>query len=116
MGSVLLVDDDPGFRAIARRVLVARGLTVVAEAETVAEAMEAAHAHRPTSALVDVQLPDGNGIELARDLLALPWRPRVLLTSANPAAARAAAFHGFGDDAFVAKDDLPSASLGTLLA
>jgi hypothetical protein len=31
--------------------------------------------------LVDAELPDGDGITLARELAALPWRPRIVLTS-----------------------------------
>ena len=39
------------------------------------------------AALVDVDLPDGNGIALAHELTALPWRPRVVLTSVDAEAA-----------------------------
>src|ERR671931_556203 len=85
--AVLVVDDDPVFRSLARRMLIADGLVVVGEADSVASAMTAAHALRPAAVLVDVGLPDGNGIALARRLTALPWRPRVVLTSTDPDAA-----------------------------
>src|SRR5829696_7941952 len=75
-GSVLIVDDDQVFRGLARRMVVAAGLAVVAEASTVAEALAAAGRTRPDAALVDVGLPDGDGVALARELSALPWRPR----------------------------------------
>jgi CheY-like chemotaxis protein len=78
-GAVLVVDDDPVFRSLARRTLIAEGLVVVGEAESVATAMAAAHALRPDAVLVDVGLPDGDGVALARALTALPWRPRVVL-------------------------------------
>ena len=45
--SVLLVDDDPAFRALARRMLIAAGLGVVAEASTVADATAAARDLKP---------------------------------------------------------------------
>jgi DNA-binding NarL/FixJ family response regulator len=106
--SVLVVDDDPMFRALAARMLAAGGLEVVAEAESVAAALAAAHAHRPDAALVDVGLPDGDGVALAKELLALPWRPRVLLTSTDPDAARRADVRAMGADAFVPKDELPA--------
>ena len=73
--SVLVVDDDAIFRALARRMLGDCGLAVVGEAETVAAGMAAASELRPDAALVDVGLPDGDGIALARELAALPWRP-----------------------------------------
>jgi hypothetical protein len=40
-GAVLVVDDDAGFRRVARRLLTARGLDVVAEAATAGEALVA---------------------------------------------------------------------------
>ena len=76
-GAVLVVDDDPVFRDLARRIITACGLIVVGEACTVAAAIEAADTLRPDAALVDVGLPDGDGIALAERLAALPWRPRV---------------------------------------
>ena len=65
--------------------------------------------------LVDVGLPDGDGISLARELAALPWRPRVVLTSTDAEAATATDVRGSGAEAFVPKDELPSAELGDLL-
>jgi DNA-binding NarL/FixJ family response regulator len=115
-GSVLLVDDDAVFRELARRMLRATGLVVVAEAETVAAAIAAAHAVKPDAALVDVGLPDGDGIALAGELTALPWRPRVVLTSTDPDAATPEDVRRSGAGAFVAKDELPNAPLRQLLA
>ena len=114
--SVLVVDDDPVFRGLARRMLAAGGLVVVGEAETVATAIAAAMELRPAAALVDVGLPDGDGIALARELSALPWRPRIVLTSTDPDAASADDVTSSGAAAFVAKDELPNAPLRRLLA
>jgi two-component system nitrate/nitrite response regulator NarL len=109
-GSVLIVDDDPAFRRLAVRLLTDAGLTVVAEADTAAAALAAARATRPDGVLVDLGLPDRDGRDLAAELTALAWAPRVLLTSA----------HADGGDAgaalpFVPKDLLPSAPLPALL-
>jgi CheY-like chemotaxis protein len=114
-GSVLVVDDDPIFRGLARRMLSAGGLVVVAEADTVAAAMEVVEALRPDAVLVDVGLPDGDGITLAHHLSSLPWRPRVLLTSTDPDAASSADVRWSGAGGFVAKHELPNAPLQTLL-
>jgi DNA-binding NarL/FixJ family response regulator len=103
VGAVLVVDDDPVFRSLARRMLRAAGLNVVGEAETVAAAIAVAHQVRPEAALVDVGLPDGDGITLAGLLTALPLGLRVVLTSTDP-------------DAASAKDELPNAPLKQLLA
>jgi DNA-binding NarL/FixJ family response regulator len=114
-GGVLVVDDDERFRSLARRMLLAGGLDVVGEAESVATAMAAAHALRPNAVLVDVGLPDGDGIALARELTALPWRPRVVLTSTDPQAASERVVRAAGAHAFVPKDELPNAPLERLL-
>src|SRR4051812_22939814 len=82
--SVIVVDDDPAFRGLVVRMLARMGFEVVGQAGTVAEAERAAAELRPDAALVDVGLPDGNGLVLARTLAALPWRPRVVLTSTDP--------------------------------
>jgi CheY-like chemotaxis protein len=114
--SLLVVDDDPGFLSLATRVLESIGGQVVATAEDVPEAIEAANATRPEAALVDVGLPDREGIDLAYELAALPWRPRVVLTSTD-----ADAVLGIdGPDGrpklpFVPKEDLANATLGALL-
>jgi DNA-binding NarL/FixJ family response regulator len=114
-GGVLVVDDDPVFRGLAARTLNASGLVVCGEAGSVEAALAAAHALRPEAALVDVGLPDGSGIDLARALTALPWRPRVVLTSTDPEVVRPAQVRDVGAQAFVVKDELPNASLEQLL-
>jgi DNA-binding NarL/FixJ family response regulator len=115
-GSVLVVDDDPAFRRLAARVLAAFDLGVVGEAASVAAALAAAAALQPGGVLVDVGLPDGDGIALAAQLVALPWRPRVVLTSTDAEAASAGDVERSGASAFVPKDQLPNAALGELLA
>jgi DNA-binding NarL/FixJ family response regulator len=114
-GTVLVVDDDPLFRTLARRALFGDGLVVVGEADSVATATAAAQSLRPDAVLVDIGLPDGDGIALARELTALPWRPRIVLTSTDPDAATPDDIRSSGAIAFVAKVDLPNAPLERLL-
>jgi CheY-like chemotaxis protein len=114
-GSVLVVDDDPAFRRLAPRILEPFGLAVAGEADSAAAAISAAGLLRPDAVLVDVGLPDRDGVALARELSALPWRPRVVLTSSDAEAATASEVRSCGATAFVPKDELPSAALGDLL-
>jgi DNA-binding NarL/FixJ family response regulator len=114
-GRVLVVDDDPGFRGLAARIIEAGGLVVVGEADTVATALTFAKKLRPEAALVDVGLPDGDGLALARELSALPWSPRVVLTSTDPEAASADDVKQAGAEAFIPKDELPHAPLRRIL-
>jgi DNA-binding NarL/FixJ family response regulator len=114
-GSVLVVDDDAAFRGLAQRVLAGFDLAVIGEAGTVAAALVAAARLRPTAVLVDVGLPDGDGVALARELVALPWHPRVVLTSSDAGAAGAQDVARSGAAAFVPKDQLPNTALDRLL-
>ena len=81
--SALLVDDDPTFLSLAERILAGMGAEVVATAADPAGALEAANATRPDAVVVDVGLPDREGIDLAYQLAALPWSPRVVLVSTD---------------------------------
>lgn len=115
-GSVLVVDDDPTFRRLAERLLRASDLDVAGIAGTAAEAISAAHAVRPDGALIDVDLPDGNGVALAAELGRLPWQPKVVLTSVDPHAVHEDDVRRCGASAFVGKAELPNAPLDRLLA
>jgi DNA-binding NarL/FixJ family response regulator len=114
--SVLVVDDDPQFREVARRLLAVGGLTVVGEADSVAAAHAAPVRLQPAAVLVDVELPDGDGVALARELAAMPWRPRVLLTSIDGDITTAEEARNAGAHAFITKANLPDAPLADQLA
>ncbi len=67
--TVFLVDDHEVVRRGVRDLLESTGdVTVVGEAGSVAEALERVPAAAPDVAVLDVQLPDGTGIELCREL------------------------------------------------
>lgn len=112
--SVLVIDDDVAFRGLARRMLADCGLTVVGEAGTAAEGSAAAMRLRPVAALVDVMLPDGDGVALATELAGLPWAPRVLLTSSAADLADVEVDRS-GAVGFLPKQELPNAPLDRLL-
>jgi DNA-binding NarL/FixJ family response regulator len=114
--SVLVVDDDPAFRDLAGDVLAAAGLTVVGQADSVATGLAAAIELTPDVALIDIDLPDGDGITLARALSELPVRPRVLLTSVDGGAAGPEEVQKAGAIAFVHKSDLTGRQLRKLFA
>ena len=113
--SVVVVDDDPEFRRLASWLLADSGLTVVGEADSVATAVASARRLQPSAVLVDVELPDGDGITLARELAALPWHPRVVLTSVDGDIITLEQARNAGARAFVHKAELPEARLAQLL-
>jgi CheY-like chemotaxis protein len=86
--SVLVVDDDPAFRVLAARILGDIGFEEITATGDAATALTQAEAKRPGAALVDVGLPDRDGIDLAFQLAALPWSPQVVLTSSDSDAGR----------------------------
>jgi DNA-binding NarL/FixJ family response regulator len=92
------------------------GAEVVATASDAQAAIEAANETRPDAALVDIGLPDRDGIDLARELAALPWGPRVVLMSTDKDAINAIATRpGCGELPFVPKEELASGRLADLL-
>ena len=110
--SILIVDDDPAFLGLATCVLEGMGIAVVARVLDAASAVPAAEATRPNGALVDVGLPDRDGVDLAYELAALPWKPTVVLTSADADAGRAIRLApGRPRIPFVPKDQLTNGML-----
>jgi DNA-binding NarL/FixJ family response regulator len=80
--SVFLVDDHEIFRRGIRALLAHEpDIEVVGEAETAAAALARMPAVRPDVALLDVRLPDGNGISVCREICsALPKTACLMLT------------------------------------
>jgi DNA-binding NarL/FixJ family response regulator len=77
---VVVVDDHPIWRSALVRDLEAAGLTVVGEADSVAKARNVVKATRPDVVLLDLQLPDGSGVEVTA---AVPEGTHVLVLSAS---------------------------------
>ena len=80
---VFLVDDHEVVRrGVADLLEEAENLTVIGQASSVSQALARIPALRPDIAVLDVRLPDGNGVELCRELRsALPDLNCLMLTS-----------------------------------
>jgi DNA-binding NarL/FixJ family response regulator len=113
--SVLIVDDHPEFRAIARVLLEDAGYLVTGEADGVAGALAAVAAQPPDVVLLDVQLPDGNGLELASKLSRECDRAAVVLVSSREAEDYGPRVAGCGARGFISKSRLSSATLASVL-
>lgn len=102
--SVMIVDDHEVVRrGIAEVVERADGMTVVAEAGSVADGIRRASLVRPKVMLVDLQLPDGTGIDLMLAVReALPSARAIVLTSFDDDDALAAALDA-GASAYLLK-------------
>ena len=113
--SVLVVDDNPGFRARARRWLEAGGFVVVAEAGDGAAGLEAVRAHRPDVVLLDVHLPDVSGLEVAERLAQEPDGPSVVLTSTRDASDFGDRIERSGACGFLPKSELSGEAVAALV-
>lgn len=113
---VLIVDDHAGFRATARRLLQGEGYEVVGEAGDAAAAIAAARETRPGLVLLDVQLPDGDGFELAERLVALDPEVQVVLTSSRDAEDFGRYVEASAARGFVPKAELSGPTLAALLS
>ena len=113
--AILVVDDHDGFRVFARRMLEAAGFTV-AEAATGTQATEAALLVRPRLVLLDIQLPDVDGFEVARRLATqAPGGPVIVLTSTREASDYGGLIAASPAAGFLPKDQLSGAALRQFL-
>jgi DNA-binding NarL/FixJ family response regulator len=79
----VIVDDNPGFLDAAANFLDHHGLTVVGVASTIAEALSCVTQLRPDVAVVDINLGDESGFDLAEQLAGGAASPPVILTSTH---------------------------------
>jgi two-component system, NarL family, nitrate/nitrite response regulator NarL len=113
--TVLVVDDHP---------IVRRGMTALLqheawvagtiEADTVAGALALARAHRPGVAVLDLNLPDGDGIALTSELIQLLPGCSVLILTMNADPERARAALAAGAAGFLLKETDPAVVVGAL--
>jgi DNA-binding NarL/FixJ family response regulator len=113
--TVLIVDDHAGFRHAARALLEADGYRVVGESATGGEGLAAAELLRPDLVLLDVGLPDIDGIEVTRRL-SLVGGPMVVLTSSRDASDYPPHFDHCGARGFIPKAELSGQALAALAA
>jgi DNA-binding NarL/FixJ family response regulator len=100
--TVLIVDDHAAFRASARALLQA-------------EAVEAVAVLRPEIVLLDIQLPDLDGLAVAEELAAAPDPPAVVLISSRDAAAYGPRLQAAPARGFIPKSGLSGEALAALI-
>lgn len=113
--TALIVDDHRLFRASARMLLESEGFDVIGEAADGAEAVTEARRLHPDVIVLDVQLPDTTGFEVARSLLDTGLRSQVVLVSSRHASEYGDLVHDSGALGFIAKDELSGPALARVL-
>jgi DNA-binding NarL/FixJ family response regulator len=112
---VLIVDDHPSFRASARILLEAEGFDVVGEAETGMSAIDEVLRLHPEVVLLDVQLPDIDGFDVAARLTGHPGSPAVILVSSRDGSDFGPLVSRSGARGFVPKAELSGERVQQLL-
>ena len=109
---ILVVEDEGVNRALLRAVIRSAtrlGGTEIDEAATLSDARRLVRERAPEVVILDVRLPDGSGLELARELPAPgdPTRPHVIVMSASVLPADRMMALEAGGDVFLGKPFLP---------
>ena len=116
MPTILIVDDNAGFRVQARAVLSADGFEVVGESADGTSGLAAARALRPDVLLLDIGLPDVEGFDVARELAIDGPPPLVVLTSSRDASAYGPRLSSSRVLGFIPKDELSGAAIRALVS
>jgi two-component system, response regulator, stage 0 sporulation protein F len=83
LGKVLVVDDEPEVRELLQEFLSDRGYDVLVAASG-REALDAVDAQKPDLVLLDVAMPEMDGIEALRRIATVEPPVRVIMVTANP--------------------------------
>jgi DNA-binding NarL/FixJ family response regulator len=117
--TVLIVDDHPSFRASARLLLECEGYEVVGAVEDGAAALAAVRELHPDVVLLDVQLPDIDGFEVAGRLTGGTndngRGPAIIMTSSREADDFGSLAAESGARGFISKSELSGAAMEALL-
>jgi DNA-binding NarL/FixJ family response regulator len=108
---VVIVDDHPQFRKVARELLEGRGYAVVGEASDAASALDAVKRLAPDGVLLDVRLGGDDGFQVALALSEVSPAAAVVLTSCDDqrdclARVHACRARGFVNKSRLARTDL----------
>ncbi|NMC75247.1 MAG: response regulator [Geobacteraceae bacterium] len=80
--TVMVVDDEAFFRKLLRDILQRAGYTVIAEAADGKAAVDAFSLHRPDITLIDIYMPEKNGMEATKEILSIDRSAKVVICSA----------------------------------
>jgi DNA-binding NarL/FixJ family response regulator len=114
--TVVIVDDHPGFRASARMLLDAEGYEVLGEAENGQSGLAVVAELDPDVVLLDIQLPDMDGFQVAARLAAAGTRGAIVLVSSRAREDLRALVEGSAARGFIPKSELSGDTLEAVIA
>ena len=114
--SVLIVDDHPLFRkGLVQLLKTVKGFRLVGEAAGGVEGMEMARVRQPDLVLLDLTMRDLGGLDVLRQLRALPCAPRVVMITVSDQGEDVVAALRGGVDGYLLKDMEPEAMVAALI-
>ena len=113
--TVLIVDDHPSFRSVARVLLEAEGYEIVGDAASGEQGIVEAVRLRPDVVLLDIGLPDMDGFDVVSRIRDAGVDSAVVLTSTREAADYGPMLTESGARGFIAKSDLSGDALRALV-
>jgi DNA-binding NarL/FixJ family response regulator len=112
---VLVVDDQPMVRAGVRMLLTGEpDIEAIAEASNGLEAVDEAARFRPTVVLMDIRMPELDGLEATRRILARDATARILILTTFDVADYVDEAIRAGASGFLLKDDPPEELLAAI--
>ena len=97
MHQILVIEDEPAIRGVLRVLLEAEGYRFI-EADTAMRAEIEARSHKPDLLLVDLGLPDGDGLKVIRKVRAWSPVPVIVLSARTMEDQKIAALDAGADD------------------
>lgn len=82
MSTILVADDASFMRLMIRQILARRGYTDILEAENGKVAVSLFREHKPELALLDITMPELDGLAALKEMLALEPKAKVVMCSA----------------------------------
>ena len=112
---ILVIDDNTAFRGALGQVLDTDCFVVIAGAATGASGVQLAREHEPDLVIVDVQLPDTDGFDVAEQLARLDLSLQVILTSSLDSSDLGALVTESPARGFIPKAELSAPAIEALL-
>jgi DNA-binding NarL/FixJ family response regulator len=110
--TILIVDDNPRLRALIRRILAQEpNLRVVGEAGDGAQAIQLSHEHQPNIILLDLVMPQVNGLEATQQIKMERPETKIIIMTVHTEHAYREAAEASGADAFLLKKTLMTSLL-----
>jgi two-component system chemotaxis response regulator CheY len=113
-GGVMLVDDCPVMQRMLKALVIQSGIAVVGEAQDGVEALRIFMNIRPKIAIIDINIPRMNGLELTKRMKELDPEVRIIIVSSNINKATVLTAMSYGAEDFLVKPIKPARIISAL--